>query len=428
MGAAYLLKVMAMPRLLTALLLIALLAGCSRPARTPDAAPGVAAPAPGPAPAPASVAPPEAAPATPVPAPNPAEAGSPRDLNLAEMAGWLERHLNAGQGSAAPRLQALLRYWGLLPEAQPGGTALPVLPPAAADLDGDGQAEVVLALNHGAERHLGALYVAYYDGSRYRVNISLPPDLPGLAVHALADLTGDGRSEIVWSSADHGAHTGYIDLFVSTWMPGQIGTLPGAVHMNTPTQLRLEGREIALTGGLIGSAGAGAAQRPWTDRYRIVDGTLTRVDRQYEASDYAYHRLIDGIVAVDSGRPADAVAAYGDALDPQRQVLLPVALEPDQVAGLAEAVRAFARFRLGLLLTQQGRSTQARAVLAAADGPHAGLSEALRQAGDPDRGCQAARAWAETNPGFLAALNSAFGYANPRWQPADLCGALPGGI
>jgi len=408
------------PRWLAAALCALFLAGCARPAPTGTSAPGATAPAagsPGAAPTPVSPG-----------VPGPADAGDPSALNLQERAAWLERYLNAGQGPALPRLQALLDHWfPVSPGVQPDPNRLSQRS-VEADLDGDGTPELATVINVADRKGQlqGAVYVLYRDGGRYRADMSPPPDLPNLQLVTAADLRGDGRRQLVWMSSDHGAHTEYLDLFVADWRPGALQVLPGPVHMDTPTRVALEGREIVLGGGLIGSAGAGATQRPWTDRYRLIGGVVRLSDRRYDASAFAYHRLIDGITAETYSHTEDALQAYRDATDPQRAAIAPGAVEPAHVADFAAAVRALARFRLGALLLQQGQGAAAQqALAAAAAGSYAGLSQALRDAGAPEKGCAAAAAWAKANPGFLTALNRPFGYANPRWAAPDLCGGLP---
>lgn len=403
-------------RCLVACLPLLVVAGCARPVPNGGAAPG-------PAPAPAA-----GGAAAPAPqAPDPGKFQDPANLNLQQLGDWMARYLSAGQGPAAPRLQALLDRW--FPAHRETGTdqPLPFERLVEADLNGDGKPELVTALNAPAEgsRRLGAAYVLYQAAGGYKADMTPPPDLPDVVLATVADLTGDGRRAIVWYSSDRGAHTGYIDVFVSTWQPGQLKILPGPVHMSSPTLLKVDGRDLVVAGGLVGSAGAGMAQRPWTDRYRVENGAVRLVDRAFDRSEFAYHKLQDGIVAESYGHLDLALKAYQDATDPERTALMPGAVDPAQAGVFGQAVRAFARFRLGALLLQQGKATEAGQALAAADGPYAGLSQALRDAGERTEGCAAATAWATAHPAFLAALNSPFGYANPKWQPKDLCGPLP---
>lgn len=243
-----------------------------------------------------------------------------------------------------------------------------------------------------------------------------------------ADLDGDGRLEVVWKSMTHGAHTEFAWVYANSGAPPH-SPLPGTpVTMASPESATLEGDAIVLKGGLIGSVGAGQAQRSRTDTYRWDGEKIALVDRRFAPSEYSYHRLQDGIVAEQFGHTAVAEQAYLSATDPRRPVLAWEMADPEREVNLqlGAAVRTFARFRLGLLLRREGSDRVGRLLKFHTGGRvFSGLLEAAAQAPDPEAACRAAAAWAEQNPAFLEALNSPYGYANPRWAPETLCGPLP---
>jgi len=220
-----------------------------------------------------------------------------------------------------------------------------------------------------------------------------------------------------------GAHTASTNVYVSSWAPGALTVLPGEMYSTNVERLALEGSDILVTGGTISSAGAGVAQRVRTDRYRWQDGAFALVDRRYAPSDLGYHRLQDGIAAETFGRLADAEAAYREAAEESRQTLLPGGVPDELARDFDHAVRTFARFRLGALLLQAGASPAP--AQEGASGPFAGLLTRAAAGADRDAYCRAGAEWAGENPGFLEALNSPYGYANPQWTPADLCGPIP---
>lgn len=330
---------------------------------------------------------------------------------------------SAGQATLAGQIAQALNEPGQTPAQVLSGLAGPAGSVIEADLNGDGAAEWVAGITTQGERYQrGTLVVAYRKDGKYSVDVQSLPDVRTAQVKSVADLTGDGRPEIVWFSEDHGAHTSYADVYASDWEPGKFTLLPGKMYITMP-EIEVEGGEVVLRGGMVGSAGAGVAQRRRTDRYRWVDGAFKLIDRAYAPSSVAYHRLIDGIVAEEFRHGEAAAIAYREAAEPDRPVGKAGWAMPGQEAPFAEAVRAFARFRLGVLLLGQGKSGE----VAGADGPFAGLTRAPAGAGSREAGCKAGASWAADHPEFLEALNSPMGYANPRWGADDLCGPLPDG-
>lgn len=339
----------------------------------------------------------------------------PSSLNTEELRAGLEKYVNKSEKPASERLADLFDRWGL----KPVGDRIPL---AEADLNGDGTPEVVTALvgQGPSVTGKGALFVLYRAGDGWQVDRS--DEVPGPALHAVADLTGDGLPEIIWSSTDAGAHTSFSTVLVSTWKPGALENLPGSLAMAS-MELAVEGQDLLLRGGLIGSVGAGEVQRVRTDRYRFDGEQFRLVDRRYAVSDYGYHRLVDGILAEEFGRMDDARQAFREAMEPGRAPLKAGLVPAEWEGRFGDAVRAYAAVRLALNVGLS--SAEAQQVLAGAEGAYAGLAGAVKAAGDEAEACQAAAAWAEANPEFLEALNSPEGYAHPHWLPADLCGPLP---
>lgn len=329
-----------------------------------------------------------------------------------------------------------------LPAPPKGGAiVLPALAELTADVDGDGDVDTLVAMKEPEKIGLAIRYggPAAGGGQAERVLLS-PSAIPGrdvqeVRLHGAHDLTGDGGPEIIWSVVGMAAHSPPTYVFVTTWVQGRPAIIPGDLVMPNLRAIEVDGRDLLLRGGIISSVGAGPGQRERTDRFRIAGTALRLVDRRFEPSPYAYHRLQDGIVAESFDRPEDARTAYAEAMDPNRpvgpglhvpEILAQEGEDPARVvAAFPVAVQAFARFRLGLLLLRQGDREAASGVLRAAGGPYAGLAAALLEAQDPDAGCRAAARWAAANADFLKVLNSPWGYAAPRWSPEDLCGALP---
>lgn len=362
------------------------------------------------------VAEPAPAPSVKHAAPDLGAVGSPADLEFGALVRGLEGYL--AQGDRFQRLGQLYERWGL--KARGEYVLL-----AEADLDGDGRTEAVTALNGaGGLTGLGSLLVISEQDGRVLIDRPAGEPVPRAALFGVADLTGDKQPELIWSHTELGAHTATTSVHVSRWEPGRVESLPGQM-LSTNMRLELEGKDLLLIGGTIGSAGAGGVQRERTDRYRWTGDSFRLADMQFAPSPLGYHRLIDGIAAETHGRKADAESAYRDVIEESRPTTAPGLVPPEQEAPFGQAVRAMGRFRLAAFLLADGRGQEARAVAAGAAGPFAGLLEPLARGEEPAAVCRAAEAWAQEHPAFLEGLASPFGYAKPVWQPADLCGPLP---
>ncbi|MDF2628138.1 MAG: hypothetical protein K0R39_1969 [Symbiobacteriaceae bacterium] len=426
-----------MQRLVAALVVAALIAGCSGAGKAPGAgAPGdpTGPAAPGPAPSPSPVPDAPAAPTDPRP-----------DLLIYTDLSFLSRtrlrdglaRLLEGPGDVRERLAKLRGR---------------VVPPyrgrideifwAEADLDGDGIDEIIFTQgitdednpNSSLRARGAALTVIYQKDGRWSADVSDPfGDVPEHQLmrphlHAVTDLTGAGRPQIVWSRP-HMIATGPqpYSIYVTSWTPGTFTHLPGKMIMSSML-LRVEGRDILLEGvSRVAWIIRGAPMRQ--DRYRFEGGAFRLVDRRFvEPAQVGYDRLWDGLVAEDVGRLADAEAAYREVLDPDfpahsgqiwQYQSPPKELTPPDMEAFATALRTFARFRLGALLVGAGRRTEAEEVLVPEGNPYFGLTEAMRTTATRAEGCQAAAAWAEANPGFLGALN--LGVGSGPWTPDILC-------
>ena len=408
-----------MRRAFLALPLVLLLTACggaapaARPASLPAAQPAPSAPQPGAQPAPPA-------------GPDLLAQTAQHKLSPDEMQRGLLRYLNQGEGTPVARLDALFQKWGLKPSASARLYT-------EADLRGDGQTEVIATLkSDNPTTGPGALFVIYKQDGHWAVDRTPRTDLPGVDLLTVAPLTGDNRQVIVWSATGLAANSPPTRYFFSVWQPGGITNLPGSgdPYMVYP-RLAIEGKDVVLRGGLMGSAGSGVAQRARIDVWRFTDGAFKLADRAFDPHPESYFRLEDGIVAEQFGHAVDARSAYGDATEPSRAVAPDAFFPPSQGdltqlrQRLGQAVGSFARFRAGLLALDKGDKAGADAVLSGDSGPFAGLTGALQRAGQRAAGCASAEAWAQANPDFLKALNSPFGFGKVTWKPEELCGPLP---
>ncbi|HYF80706.1 MAG TPA: hypothetical protein VD973_26650 [Symbiobacteriaceae bacterium] len=255
-----------------------------------------------------------------------------------------------------------------------------------ADLNGDGADEIIFTQDITDKespfsflRGQGAaLCVIYQKDGRWAADVTDPfeerleRDQMRPHLHAVADLTGSGRPQIIWSRP-HVIATGPQphSVYVTAWTPGAFNHLPGEMFISYMS-LKLEDGDLLLTGV---SRGAWlirqSSQR--SDRYRFVDGAFRLVDRRFtEPGKFGYDVLWDGLVAEDVGRTADAEEAYRRAADPAFPAHAgemwqynspPLVLTPPDMKAFATALRTFARFRLGALLLETGRREEAQQVL-----------------------------------------------------------------
>jgi hypothetical protein len=419
---------MFMRRSLSVLLLMAVLvAGCAQRGAKPDpqaGKPQVEAPGSQPGGQPGTQPGRQPGGGEPLAGPDLTTVQDPFTLTVAEFQAGLRRLANSSPTdvTVAGKVEDVLNRWSL--QAREGAVRL-----AEPDLNGDGTPEVVLAFNSQTPQPSivgqGALFVIHRQGDRWEVDRT-EGEQPGMALHGAYDLTGDDRRELVVSSMEVGAHTAYGTARVYTWEPGRLAELPGTMRMAS-MRVNVDASDLVLRGGLIGSVGAGMAQREREDRYRWNGSAIVQTDRWFEDSPFGYHYLQDGITAEQFGRTDVAVVAYTHALDRAKEAAPAAWLPPETADRFPDAVRAFARIRLAALYLEEGRTAaEVDALIAGAEGRYAGLVAAVGKATSREEACSAAQTWATASGAeFLEVINSPVGYANPQWQPSTLCGALP---
>mgnify|MGYP001189125676 CR=1 FL=1 len=266
-----------------------------------------------------------------------------------------------------------------------------------------------------AERRAAYGAVISLAGGQYAVHgFEFPEESYGEAfIAAWGDLTGDGAGDIVWGSVSVGAHTAWASYTVSTWSGGELQAVRGTAEMpNAGGAAVTEDGKLRITGGLIGSAGAGPWQREYTDEYVVADHALVWTDRAFSASPTSYHRLLDALWAEELGQTEKAKRLFSEAAGMEDESYAGYSFEtadgiaeggtdPDLERRFGEAVRAFSRFRLALL-------------------------EERAKGASADAACAAAKRAAGFDPGWLPLLNAPFGYANPKWDEASACAPIGG--
>lgn len=364
------------------------------------------------------------------PAPAEAQSGSivslenmrPNELSLEAFSRGLLHQANQG-GAVAQYLTDLYSRWGL--QARQSAVLW-----EQADLDGDGTEELITAFTgvDGGDV-TGAVLVLYRQGDGFKVDQTEQPgpNLRSVTLYGVTDITGDGSPEIIWAAAD----APISHVFVSTWRPGRFEQMNGEIKVGKLLDLKVEDRALLLRSGVGGAIGSGRPGdiRLRIHRYQLTDGAFKLVEQRLEPSPYGIHKLQDGMLAEHFGHLETAALAYREAMEPDRMASPPAkgadgATIPSENARFADAVRATARFRLGLISLRQDRTEEVQQLLRDASGPFSALPGALAQARDADSACTAAVNWAEAHQDFQEARKSPLGYTWNELAPESLCQTL----
>ena len=262
------------------------------------------------------------------------------------------------------------------------------MPPDAAcdqaDLDGEEPPEWILALyleptpDPGSADSIqgppGDIWIVGATGIAYRM---LGPEsadpfgqFPELV--ALDDLTGDEQDDAIVRYVTCGAHTCYSNYEIVSAHGGAIRNvidvdepavpeMADVISMPTVQQEQVidatddELADFVISGGLIGSAGAGI-QRPYREVWAWDGTAVTLAEREWEDTGYRVHRLYNANAAFDEEEYDEARALY-------ESVIVDPALQEMAFIAPAEEVRAYTRqfagFRLALLPLLRGDITEA---------------------------------------------------------------------
>lgn len=429
-----------MRAIVTGFLLSGLLA-CSSPTPTPEPEPTVLVSTDTPPPEPPTGAPteppptpsPPASPTASVSPPTPAlvacpAAGSPtlaRPDNAADYPAAIQQYLSAGGSAAA--LGDTLAEWKALPDATTAQVA-------AADLTGDGNPEVVVALKDPSD-----LLVFGCQGGAYVPSYSLQQSVERWEVgwvvnlQQVDDMNTDGRPEIAFTLSTCGAHTCYKTLEILGWDGMAFASLMGgSLDMPYPDYVVTPGR-IEAQSGPIGSVGA-EPQRGYSEVWEWDGSVFTVTQQIWEPPIYRYHALLDGDRALMAGDYTVATTTY------ERVISDDALQEWGAVSGIIDPAEertqltAFARWRLVLvyLLTGETENAQSAYDQLQADYPPGTTGhDVSAMAGtfwmayliedSVAAGCTEVVTAAMSKTAVQDFFNWNYGYANPYWEPLNLC-------
>ncbi len=362
----------------------------------------------------------------------------------------------AAQTDAA-RVRASLLQWGWLQEEQDWVTG---------DFDGDlrddwaiviGDPAVVSA---NAAQYPAEVWVLSKGGlfrlASEGVSAEIDPPAQSHSISRIADMTGDGRPELLVEQTTCGASTcTHTVRIVST----ANGTLANIVRNTAPATVANQTSATAITqtfadigvatfndgslpqlrvfGGGAGAAGAGIVRSStvywgWLPSENAIgylrhelEPTTYRHLLLYEANDLTNDSngqiVSDGIVLAAGTQLYQLIINASDLLDPEPFE----ALEP----GPAMAAEQFAAFRLVYLNLAINNREQAELWMSFLEGAYSGeamtvgaraMYDAVLVGGTPSAGCSAAQSVMSGYDNPVGALRN-LGYANPSLSATDLC-------
>ena len=336
-------------------------------------------------------------------------------------------YLNAGASPEELAVTLIVQGWG--PEKQPVW---------AEDLTGDGVREVVATVYDQAQPPQGALLIFNCVDAKYVLSDLVVSEQQAHApvLRHIQDINADGLREVVYSSTHCGAHTCFEDVQILAWENGEYTPkLEGSTLDYPYPELRLTDfdhdgiYDLEVVGTSIASVGAGPQRDTiniWT--YDPASETWKLGQQTLAASPFRIHLLHDAEAAMDRGEYLIASLLFQQVIedeslldwaDPEAEYnnLAAYSYYKRIVAAVYMENRLSAETLFNELEELYGKSDQ----YAYVDMAEVFLKDS--QTLGLEGGCTSARQFAETNASVvLTPLGSAvFGYANPDFEPADVC-------
>jgi hypothetical protein len=349
----------------------------------------------------------------------------PRPNEAIDYIPTIQQFLNAGGDVMA--LEQMLAGWDALPE-RPGQVV-------AADITGDGDQEIIVALRYSGDAPLPPGDLLIFAAKSHALLYQEGYDPHGASIQLLQviDADRDADPDIVYTLTTCGAHTCFDSLQILKWEGARFSSLMGGrLDMPYPTYSVTPGR-IDAQSGFVGSVGA-EPQRGYSEVWELRSGVFTVTQQIWQPPVYRYHALLDADRALLAGDYAAAVAGYERIIgDDTLQEWGAVSGEVDPATERAH-LTAFARWRLALTYLQAGGPSSAQVqhtclkmdfaedstghdvvtlaeVFWAAYLPSASITD----------GCNAMVEAAKAAPSVHTFFNETYGYANPRWEAIDIC-------
>jgi hypothetical protein len=313
-----------------------------------------------------------------------------------------------------------------------------------ANTDEDAEGEVLAVVTAESAEPSGAIVYRFTigvldraDGGYEVATVLEPPfDVPPLQAEAsfapiigAGDLNNDGGGEFAFRTTTCGANTCTDTVYVKKGTSSGYEDIAPAEGISlTTAEVTFEdtdgdgAKELVLTGGTAGSAGAGP-QRPVTEVWGWDGFAYVRRSSTPAPPRYLYHAVKDADALFDAGNYAPAGEAYLAAIEnPELELWMPDTNERNEL-------ESYSLFRAALaVLAEGGDAARANGYLDRAEAYpetlHAQLAGAF-QAGFEAKseisvGCSAVRDDLGANAAEYAAFWD-FGFANPSFAPNTVC-------
>lgn len=255
-------------------------------------------------------------------------------------------------------------------------------------------------------------------------------DAPNITNHS-ADLTGDGRSELITEQTDCGVNNCYNTYKIISALGERMGAITGGFGMSYST-IQLEDRtgdglpDLLVHGGLLGSSGAGP-RRQETAVYAWTNPGIGQVALELDPAVFRVHVLYEANEAFDRFDDETAVSLYLRVINDETlkdtasywHIIGPFDYDDS---------RRFAAFRLILLYLRQGSEDEAlhwRDWLTAnyANNQIAQAAQRLFNELESDHhlatACTKITAWLASTD--ATGVLSDLGYGNPQLDTTTLC-------
>jgi len=357
---------------------------------------------------------------------------------FADLPNAISSYLDESNGNLQG-LIAALESWHMLDKQEAVIGAFATQPDViAADLDGDGEPEFIIAASNPRSEGLykeSALFIIGLQNGRYAAEYNSREGgetYGAIEILGILDVDQDGISDLAYGVESCGAHTCFIDINVLSRRGSQYVNLAENISAPYPDLIAFQDRdndglaEIIIHGNLIGSVGAGP-QRPSTMVYHLQGSSYRLAAVEYDPSDLIYFKIVDANIALAQNRLETAIELYSQAMTDQSLTASGIMMNGMSEAEEKEALRSFACFRLTVAYVLNGEIAQATknvGICRKLGGYFAPVTEVFWQAfsesEDAEMACSEVTTYTERTPELLDILNS-FGYANPEFTPADVC-------
>jgi len=336
-------------------------------------------------------------------------------------------YLNAGASTEELAVNLIVR--GLGPEEQPVW---------AEDLTGDGVREVVVTVFDESQPRQGSLLIFNCVDGQYELAFLVISEQQAYAplLRHIQDFNADGQREVVYSSTHCGAHTCFEDVQILSYENGEyLPRLEGSTPEYPYPDIKLTDFDhdgvynLEVVGTAIASVGAGP-QRDSINIWQYDAGSSTWKlgEHTLAASPFRVHLVHDAEGAMDRAEYLIGSLLFEQVIEDEQ--LLEWADEEEEYRNLA-AYAYFKRIVAAVYLEDLAAADQLFGELDKLYGrgnqyAYVDMAEvflAVNQSDGLEVACTAVQQYSETNKAVVLTplSSSVYGYANPDFEPADIC-------